>query len=310
MIKNATFSITNRCNSRCKVCNIWKHNDFSNELSLSQIEKLFENPYFKELDTLSITGGEPFLRTDLIQIIQLIKRQLPKVNRIFLNTNGTLVDKVLSLSNMCVSLFPETILSISLDGSEQVNNKLRGINNYNNVLSLIEKASKINGLRISLSMTISKDNCVYSELQHVHNIAKKYNAMFSFRFADISETYYKNADIDLSVSNSDKQIVSKYIKENGLDKDFLSVLKEYIDTKQVPFLIDKHGNNHCLAGKEFVFIHPDGTVCPCLYSKQKINIGSDKKEKIELGKSEKCPCCTDCAIYPILEYKRKLAKEK
>ena len=310
MIRNATFSITNRCNSRCKICNIWKTTDFSDELSLSQIKELFSKPYFQDLDTISITGGEPFLRKDLTEIIKLAKNILPKLKRIFLNTNATIIEPVLDVCKLCTSLFSETILSISLDGTETVHNSLRGINNYKNVLLLIDRASSIKGLKVSLSMTISKGNCSYDELQHVHKLAQKYNTMFSFRFADMSKTYYKNEDIDLSLSEEKKHIVSKYISENGLDNEFLAVLKEYIETKKVPFIVDENGCNHCLAGKEFIFIHPNGSVSPCLYSSQKINIDSKPPQEVELGKFERCPCCTDCAIYPILEYKKNLEKEQ
>ena len=71
-----------------KLCNIWKTTDFSDELSLSQIKELISKPYFNDLDTISITGGEPFLRKDLTEIIKLAKNILPKLKRIFLNTNA------------------------------------------------------------------------------------------------------------------------------------------------------------------------------------------------------------------------------
>lgn len=302
MIKNATFSITNRCNSCCKICNIWKTADFSDELSAEQIKKLLSKPFFQKLDTLSITGGEPFLRNDLEEIIRFIGEHLPVVRRIFLNTNASLVNKVLEISELCTNLFSETVLSISVDGRKQIHNELRGVNNYDNVISLLEKASQIKKLKISLSMTLSETNCTFEDLHHVYLLAEKYNTMFNFRFADNSATYYKNSDLPLSVSPAKKKTAAEFIKENCQNNEFLRILEEYIETNKIPLLIDENGINHCLAGKEFVFIHPNGTISPCLYSTQTIDISDLEPTDIKLGKNEKCPCCTDCAIYPILEY--------
>jgi len=61
-----TFSITNRCNSRCKTCNIWKiPAEESEELSLDEIELIFKS--MDKLYFLNISGGEPFLRKDLVK---------------------------------------------------------------------------------------------------------------------------------------------------------------------------------------------------------------------------------------------------
>ncbi|MBQ8482051.1 MAG: radical SAM protein [Alphaproteobacteria bacterium] len=310
MIRNATFSITNRCNSRCRICNIWKISDFSDELSVSEIGDLFSKPFFESLDTISITGGEPFLRDDLKDIICLINKKCPNVRRIFLNTNASFPAKALKICELCTSLFDETILSVSLDGREPIHNELRGVNNYHNVISLVEQASGIENVKVSLSMTLSDRNCTVEDLQYVRELAKKYSAMFSFRFADTSEFYYRNSELSLTVSDEKKKMVAEFIKENCQDNEFLQILREYIENGKIPLLIDEQGKNRCLAGREFVFIHPNGAVSPCLYSSRTINTLHYRAEKIRLGEKEKCPCCTDCAIYPIIEYqKRKLKKE-
>ena len=310
MIRNATFSITNRCNSRCKICNIWKTSDFSDELSVAEIGKLLTMPFFKNLDTVSITGGEPFLRADLKEIISLISKKLPNVKRIFLNTNASFVAKVVEVCSLCTALFDETILSISLDGREHIHNELRGINNHANVLRLLKEVSNIKNLKISLSMTLSDKNCTREDLQYVYETAKNNSAMFSFRFADNSESYYRNCNLDLKVSAEKKKMVAEFIREYCRDNEFLQVLEQYIETGKIPFLIDEHGKNKCLAGKEFVFIHPDGSVAPCLYSLQRIDILHYKAKEIKLGEKEKCPCCTDCAIYPIIEYQKRIQQRR
>ena len=68
-----TFSVTNKCQSRCKTCNIWKiypdkHQNPEKELTLDEITQFFQTMgrvYF-----FNLSGGEPFLRNDLPQIVE------------------------------------------------------------------------------------------------------------------------------------------------------------------------------------------------------------------------------------------------
>ena len=69
---NLTFSITNICQSRCKTCNIWelyekqpqKRNE---ELALEEIKSIFRS--MGHIYVFNISGGEPFLRKDITEII-------------------------------------------------------------------------------------------------------------------------------------------------------------------------------------------------------------------------------------------------
>ncbi len=306
MVNNVSFSVTNKCNCKCQICNIWKTSSFDNELSVTEIEALFSNPGFANVDTVSFTGGEPFLRKDFLDIIRTCKRRMGKLNRVFLNTNATYPEKVIEVCKKCSTMFDETILSISLDGRPETHNLLRGIPTYNKAISLIQNTKDIPNVKRSLSMTLSEPNCNVIELNHVHQIAKRNDCMFSFRFADNSKTYYKNTDKQFSIQEQAKQAVAQYIGKNCSDNNFLLTLKYFIETGRVPLLQDDSRNN-CLAGNHFVFIHPNGDIAPCLYSTQKISLEQlNANTKIQLGKQEPCPCCTDCAIYPILEHIQKV----
>ena len=305
-VDNVSFSITNRCNSHCSICNIWKEKCFSDEMSVCDIEKLFSNPCFSDVNTVSITGGEPFLRKDINEIIVTLKSVLNKLDRIFLNTNATIIDKVVNTSVLCSSLFKETIVSISVDGPKDVHNSLRGISCYDNAVVLLNKLQEIPNVKTSVSMTLSKNNANYSALDYVYNLANSYGAMFSFRLADTSPTYYKNTEKHFSISDEQKSAVSQFIGDKCIDNSFLQVLKEFIDTGNVN-LITENGRNKCLAGKNFIFMHPNGDMAPCLYSTNKLSVEQINSGNYhELGKHEPCPCCTDCAIYPILEHIQKV----
>lgn len=87
-----TFSVTNKCNSRCKTCNIWRAPVKGlEELSLDEIESTFKS--MDPLYFLNISGGEPFLREDLAEIIRLAKRHLSP-NIIHIPSNRLAVDLI------------------------------------------------------------------------------------------------------------------------------------------------------------------------------------------------------------------------
>ena len=61
-----TFAITYRCQSRCLTCNIWQMKP-TNELGLDEIRKFAMANSFKWIE---ITGGEPFLRSDIVEVVK------------------------------------------------------------------------------------------------------------------------------------------------------------------------------------------------------------------------------------------------
>lgn len=69
-ISFASIIVTYRCNARCQMCNTWKYpSRGEEEIGVEVYEKL---PF---METVNVTGGEPFLRDDLNEIISLLKKK-------------------------------------------------------------------------------------------------------------------------------------------------------------------------------------------------------------------------------------------
>ena len=69
------------------MCNIWKH-PRRKELSLQQIEQLLSDKLFSGIQAIDITGGEPTLREDLVQVVHVLIDMLPELKKITLSTNA------------------------------------------------------------------------------------------------------------------------------------------------------------------------------------------------------------------------------
>ena len=124
------LNVTRRCNSRCVMCSDWKRQDSVKELTVTEIGEIFRNSLFDSVENFSLSGGEPTLREDLVEIAQTVLDSCPQIKEMSLFTNGLeptiVVEKVqgiLALPNY-KSLSRLTV-SISLDGYGDTHQKIR-----------------------------------------------------------------------------------------------------------------------------------------------------------------------------------------
>ena len=125
-----TFFLTRRCNAKCPFCFYTSKQDQTavseNELSLTEIEKFA--PQLGKLLWLAFSGGEIFLRSDLVQITQLFYR-INKPAIILLPTNGLLQKIIYQGVETILQNCPKSsiVVKLSLDGPETIHDELRGV---------------------------------------------------------------------------------------------------------------------------------------------------------------------------------------
>ena len=122
---NLTFSVTYRCNARCRTCNVWKKR--VDDLTLPEYPRIFD-ALGRSLYWATFSGGEPFIRPDLIDIVlACYERCRPSI--ITIPTNGLLhaaiVDGVARLSRRAPD--SKIIINFSLDGIGPRHDELRGV---------------------------------------------------------------------------------------------------------------------------------------------------------------------------------------
>ena len=111
---DASIIITYRCPMRCKMCNIWQNpTDKALEIKAEELQSL------PKMKFINITGGEPFIREDLEEIVRVCYTKAP---RIVISTSGWFEDRVIALAKK----FPNIGIRISIEGLSQKNDELRG----------------------------------------------------------------------------------------------------------------------------------------------------------------------------------------
>lgn len=148
---NLTFSVSYRCNSRCKTCNVWRKR--VQDFSLDEYERTFHHlgrsPYW-----LTFSGGEPFLRPDLVDIV-IAAYRLCRPGIINIPTNGLLVERVVAGVERLVRAAPnaQIVINLSLDGIGEQHDQIRGVpGNYKKLMETYAGLRTITASNLTLGM--------------------------------------------------------------------------------------------------------------------------------------------------------------
>jgi MoaA/NifB/PqqE/SkfB family radical SAM enzyme len=168
--------ITAKCNSNCQFCFFKERlNKNYKELTLDEIENLSRS--LKKLSRLIISGGEPFVRTDLVKICKTFFKN-NEVDELAIPTNGLLPAQITKMTKQILDACPgiNLMITISIDGPPKINDKIRGIkNSYHKAVesyqSLIKLKKQYTQLRVHVTTTLSKYN--YKYIDELIELVKK-----------------------------------------------------------------------------------------------------------------------------------------
>lgn len=154
-----TLSSTYNCNSRCKTCNI--RNKKVNEMLLEEWEKISER-LNGNIFWITISGGEPFLRKDLSDIVHCFYIHAhPSI--ITIPTNGLLPDIICHTVDRIAAncKTARIVINLSVDDVGERHDFIRGVQgNYEKVVETYRKLRKLNhsNLSIGIHTVISRYN--------------------------------------------------------------------------------------------------------------------------------------------------------
>jgi len=256
----ASIITTYRCSNRCKMCYIWKYPTTKDEeFKPSLLEKL------PPLSFCNITGGEPFIREDIDEIIDILRR---KSDRVVISTNGYFIDKILSAAEKDRNLG----IRISLEGLPKKNDELRGMKySFDHSLRLLLKLKRMGLKDIGIAVTVSDENA--DDMMGLYQIAKGLKVEFATAVVHNSYYFHKH---DNKIKNKNRvihrfeEIIKKQLKswkiKNWYRAYFNRGLADYISGKPRPL--------PCRAGTDMFFLDPWGEIRPCNGMDEKIWLDS------------------------------------
>lgn len=143
--------VTNKCNLWCKMCDYRMIRMGCPELSPAEILKIINEAYLQGLQHLELSGGEPMMRSDIYEIITYSHNL--GIDTV-MTTNGTLIGESEAARLAQAGL---NILAVSIEGFQELNDRLRGAGVYQkalNAMAALRKQPDFTG-RIQVAVTIS-----------------------------------------------------------------------------------------------------------------------------------------------------------
>lgn len=122
--------ITDNCNSRCVMCSVWRTHS-TNELTAHDLERLLSDDLYRHVEHVGISGGEPSLRHDLVQLVEAILSRLPALRTLSITSHGFHTARwkryLPKIKEICDRTGTAFTLNLSFDGVGAVHDEIRGI---------------------------------------------------------------------------------------------------------------------------------------------------------------------------------------
>lgn len=253
------WDVTYACNLNCSHCLNNSGSALKDELDTKQAILLIDELAKAKVFYLSLSGGEPFLRPDIITIL----KYLSKTNmRVDIATNGILIkdDIIESMRNL-----PIFQVQVSIDGIGKTHDHLRG--KHGAFKKSIENICRLRREEIAVSMSTTVTNENLNQLNEIINLAynigcKGFKAI-PFIPAGRGQENFEQFKLDLEghllmnkiLSNSSEEFAGKMSIKTETTYAFL------LDESNI--LSCNFGHMGCSAGFNTLNIGADGNVYPC-----------------------------------------------
>lgn len=262
--------VTYRCNAHCQMCNTWQFPSRASEEISPEIIDRIEGRYKR----LNITGGEPMLREDILEIVEVLDK---KTDRLEISTNGYFTDRIVRIAEK----FPNITIRVSLEGLPENNDRLRGIKNgfdhgFRTILRLKEM-----GIRdIGFGIVISDQNV--SDLLDLYHLCAGLD--IEFGNATIHNSFYfhksDNTIADVEPTLHEMRRFIEALLRSKRDNFRLRIkdwFRAYINLGILQYMQGKNRSIPCGAGSDTFFLDPWSNILVCNGSDEPWIMGNLKK---------------------------------
>ncbi|RLI79032.1 GTP 3',8-cyclase MoaA [Archaeoglobales archaeon] len=256
-ITNLRIAITNRCNLRCIYCHHEgvDFRDFNEEMSVREIERISKAFFDLGIKKIKITGGEPLLRKDIVEIIN----SMPPFKEISITTNGTLLAKLADeLKEVGLSR-----VNISLDTLNE--HKYRWITRNGDVKKVIdgvEAAYNADLTPIKLNVVVL-NGVNNDEIDKMLEFVSKYNkhgvkvilqVIELLKLPGLEDYYFDISEIEKKYAAIAKDVFVRVMHRR----------KQYVVDEGIIEFVKPLDNTEFCANCNRIRVTPDGKIKPCL----------------------------------------------
>jgi MoaA/NifB/PqqE/SkfB family radical SAM enzyme len=232
------------------MCYIWQNpTDPKEEVSLETLAKLPNG-----FDNLNISGGEPTLRRDLTEIVDIL---YPKARITEISSNGLKPEKLVPI----VKKYPDIKIRFSLEGDEVTNNTIRGEKNgYQLKIDGLKKLKEAGGKDLGFALVIQDENV--DQLVNVYEMAQAMGVELATSTLHNAWQFYKNDNYFYDrkqVAKKVEQLITSMLKTSKIKNWF----RAYLNLGLIEKILGHDRLIPCTAGTDFAFIDPWSDVWAC-----------------------------------------------
>lgn len=277
---DAVVAVTYRCQARCRMCSIWQIKEH-NDVPPSVYKKLPQT-----LDDVNISGGEPFLRKDLAEIVATVHGRVPHA-RMVVSTNAFLGKSLIPRALELREIKRDIGFGISVDGVEEMHDFVRGIDGGFDKVVAVVKGLKAEGVKnIRIAFTLTTENA--DHMIKVYELARELGVQFTMQVSHDSEFFFGRHDTTIVKTRH------PLFGSEKMRRDFESIINGELASYDVKRLVKAFGfyGMYKLAaegeqlfpsrpGVDYFYLDPAGDVYPSvLHNYVMGNIADDDFETV------------------------------
>jgi radical SAM protein with 4Fe4S-binding SPASM domain len=315
-----TFFLTKRCNAKCPFCFYLSGKDapadITEELSLDEIQKVSSS--MGDLLWLAFSGGEIFLRDDLVEITKIFyKANRPAI--ILLPTNGLMPAVIRERVGMILESCPEStiVVKLSVEGPESINDSIRGKGSFEKTMETYSMLGELLDEYPNFELGINTVFCSGNQdsmdelIELVNGLEKIKTHTVSLIRGNVADEGLKDVDMEKYYETVDRMAVNLRENTSSVYRFRGATLKAAQDILQRRLIYETYTRNRrmvpCHAGRLNLVVSETGDVYPCELLEKKIgNIresGYDIKKLLGSGQAleiirsirkDGCFCTHEC----------------
>jgi MoaA/NifB/PqqE/SkfB family radical SAM enzyme len=246
-------AVTYRCNARCEICDIWRQEaDPAHELSPGDYRWLPPS-----LRSINVSGGEPFLRDDVAEIVRVMHEACPRA-RISISTNGLMPRRIAD----AVARMPEVAVRISVDAVGGLHDRIRGVDGaFDRVIETARLLKDEGVADLGLAATWTEANA--GEVARVKGLADEMGIEFIASAVHSSPFFFGAHEGERPRPGESVREIAEIMRAELASPRPRDWAKAYYMRGLIDHILGKPRRLPCGAGIDHFFLDPYGNVFPC-----------------------------------------------
>ena len=309
------MDITRRCNLRCQMCSTWK-TEAAHEITPDEVRRVLAQ--MPGLLWLDVTGGEPFLRRDAVELFAAVLDATPALRVLHFQTNGWFGERAVEVADLVRQRRPdlELIVTVSIDGPPETHDAVRGrAGSFARALATFTSLRGRDDCATYVGTTVTPFNA--DRVEALGELLRREIADFRagewhWNWLQVSQHFFANGDLAELPALQTRDLVRRHVRRRGLPRNLVEIMELIFLTNLEFYRRGEPSGVVCQALRSAAFISPEGTLYPChVYDRP---LGSVLEQPVgALWQSEpvrrarreiealKCGgCFTPCEAYPAL----------